>query len=237
MTHRFLKAASGLLIFALAAGSLGAQSVTLTATENATIIGIQSSFGGDGELGVSLGAGYAISSVLELGLRFGADLVPAEESVTSDIGMFYRFAALKQSDEIPVSGQIYGAWTFRSETSDFLTRNRLVHEARGYRLGVTAVRDFFLSPDFALRAGALVEYRNYASTTTVAFDTTGFTGTTEVDYEEYPQAERLAGFEYGGYVGIVMRSEGSGFLFGAAVLANRDASLRLRPDLQVMITR
>ena len=227
----------GFLLPAFAVASLGAQSVTLTSTENASIVGLQGSFGRDGELGAALGAGYSIAGVLDLGLRFGADLVPAEESVTSDIGMFYRFAALKQSDEIPLSGQIYGAWTFRSQTSDFLTRNRLIHESRGYRLGVTAVRDFFMTPAFAVRAGALAEYRNYVSTTTVGFDTTGFTGTTEVDYGEYPQVERSAGFEYGGYLGVVMHAVRSSFLVGTAVLTDPDATLRIRPDLQVLISR
>ena len=235
MTHRGFTAVA--LLFALAAASLGAQSVTLTSTENASLVGLQGSFGRDGELGAALGAGYSIAGVLDLGLRFGADLVPAEDSVTSDIGMFYRFAALKQSDELPVSGQIYGAWTFRAQTSDFLSRNRLIHESRGYRLGVTTVRDFFVNPDFAVRAGALAEYRNYVATTTVGFDTTGFTGTTEVDYGEYPRVERIAGFEYGGYVGIVMSAARSSFLVGAAVLTDPDATLRIRPDLQVLISR
>ena len=236
MTRRGMTVACS-LVFALAAGGVGAQSVTLTSTENAPVVGLQGSVGRDGEIGAAIGAGYSIAGVLDLGLRFGADIVPAEESVTSDIGMFYRFAALKQTDEIPVSGQIYGAWTFRSQTSDFLTRNRLVHEARGYRLGVTVVRDLFPGPAFAVRIGALAEYRNYVSTTTVGFDATGFTGTTEVDYGEYPQVERLAGFEYGGYLGIVMNAARSSFLLGAAVLTDPDASLRIRPDLQVLISR
>ena len=219
-------------------GTVNAQSVSLPSTSNGSLIQAQASIGPREGFGATIGAGYTLAGVLDLGLRFGADVVVSERSVTSDIGMFYGFAALKQSDEVPFSAQIYGSYSFQSESSDFLSRNRLLHEARGYRLGVAAVHDLSLGSGTALRMGAITEYRNYLSTTTIGFTTAGFSGVSEVDYGEYPLVERLAGFEYGAYLGLLLGATNQrSFVVGAAVLLDPDFQIRVRPDFQLLLSR
>ena len=142
MTHRF----RALVMLALLLGASGvagvsAQSIALKVGENGSLIQATGSVGTDEGFGVALGAGYSLTGVMDFGLRFGADVVASEASVTSDIGMSYAYAPLVQSPSIPFSGQIYGSYTFRSENSDFLTRNRLLHESRGYTIGVGLVHD------------------------------------------------------------------------------------------------
>ena len=230
--------ASTLFLVLIATVSLDARSVTLTSTDTGTVIGLNGSVGIDGkEYGTALGIGFSIAGVLDLGLTFGADLVPDDQAVTSDIGMTYSVAPLKQSASVPVSAQIYGAWTVRRQTSDFLRRNGLLHEARGYRLGVALMRDLGFGPAVAVRVGALAEYGNYRSTTSVGSGATGTGGDVEVDYSVYPIVELISGFEYGGYVGIMWRPAGGGaFLAGASVLTD-SVSLRIRPDLQMLVSR
>lgn len=227
-----------LLVMALSGGSLAAQSVTLPFTDSGAVVRGDGSIIPDDGFGLTFGAGYTISGVLDLGLRFGADIIASESSVTSDIGMFYGFAPLKQSPGVPVSAQIYGSYTFRAGSSDFLTRNRLLHQSRGYTLGITLVRDNFFNESVGIRTGALSEYSNYLATTTVGFDPTGFTGTSEVDYGEYPQTARLSGFVYGGYLGVIVRSSrGRALLIGSSVLLDPHLAVEIRPDVQLLIGR
>jgi len=227
-----------LLVATLFVGNLAAQSVTLPFSDSGVVARGDGTIGADEAVGIAFGAGYAISGVLDLGLRFGADVIASESSVTSDIGMFYGFAPLKQSPGVPVSAQIYGSYTFRSESSDFLTRNRLLHESRGYTLGIALVRDSFLNESVGIRTGALSEYSNYLATTTVGFDPTGFTGTSEIDYGEYPQTDRLSGFVYGGYLGVIVRSSrGRALLIGSSVLLDPYLEVEIRPDVQLLIGR
>lgn len=236
---RKLTATLFLLVFSLSAAiSVTAQSVTLPLYDNGTFIRAGALLGNPEAYGGQIGAGYSISGVLDLGLRFGAGVEPGDSAVTSDIGMSYSFAALKQSDAIPLAAQLYGAYTFRAEQSDFLTRNRLLQEARGYSLGVALVRDLYLGSAFAFRLSALAEYSNYTQTTTVGFDSTGFTGSADVDYDEYPIVERISGFLYGGYGGFFVRAgQRMGIQAGAAVLVDPYLNLEVRPDLQILLTR
>lgn len=238
MIHRPRPLTSLIFLLLLVAGSVGAQSVTLPFSRSGSLIGAQASLDGDEEVGFVLGVGYSIAGVLDLGIRFGADVVRSEEAVTSDIGMNYGFAPLKQSEGTPLSAQIYGSYTFRAENSDFLTRNGLVHEARGYTLAIALVRDSFLNETIGVRTGALVEYENYLETTTIGFDATGFTGTTEVDYAEFPRVERLSGFAYGGYIGAMFRTpRGGAILAGFNVLRDSNREVEFRPDVQLLMSR
>ena len=227
-----------LLVMAFSGGSLAAQSVTLPFTDSGVVVRGEGTISDEEGGGIAFGAGYTISGVLDLGLRFGADLIASDSSVTSDIGMFYGFAPLKQSPGVPVSAQIYGSYTFRAESSDFLTRNRLLHESRGYTLGIALVRDNFFNESVGVRTGALSEYSNYLATTTVGFDPTSFTGTSEVDYDEYPQTARLSGFVYGGYLGGIVRGgRGRALLIGSRVLLDRSLAVEIRPDVQLLMGR
>jgi hypothetical protein len=217
---------------------LSAQSITLPFEQSGPVVRTEGSLATHEAIGLALEVGYSIAGVLDFGLRFGADVVTEESSVTSDVGMYYGYAPLKQSDTVPISAQIYGCYTFRAEDSDFLDRNRLVHEGRGYRLAVAFVRDVFVSSALGVRIGGLAEYSNYLETTSVGFDATGFTGTAEVDYAEYPRVERRSGFVYGAYVGAVLRNErGGAFLVGASILADPYLAFRLRPDVQLLVGR
>ena len=224
------------MVMLLSAGNMAAQSVTLPLTSNGIVVRGQGSVGRHDGYGLSLGVGSTFSGVLDVGLLLGASVTPSDDSVISDIGMSYGYAPLKQSPAIPLPAQIYGSYTYRSASSDFLTRNRLLRESRGYSLGLAVVRDTFVSSGVGLRIGGLVEYENYVKTTTVGFDTDGFTGTSEVDYAEYPQTERLSGLGYGGYLGMVVRTpRGRTLLVGAGVLLDQALALDVRPDVQLHI--
>ena len=59
-----------------------------------------------------------------------------------------------------------------------------------------------------------------------------------MDYAEYPQVERSAGFRYGGYLGMTLSfARGGALLLGSAVLVDPYLALEVRPDLQIMLTR
>lgn len=222
----------------LVGGNLVAQSVTLPLTDSGALVRGEGAISLDGEFGISFCAGYSISGVLDLGVQLGADVIPATSSITSDIGMFYDFAPLKQTQGMPFSGQVSGSYTFRTESSDYLTRNRLVRESRGYTLGLALVRDTFLGGAFGIRTAALAEYANYLATTTVGFDPTGVTGTSEVDYAEYPRTERVSAYGYGGYLGIIVRGgRGRAVLLGSSVLLDPSRAFEIRPDIQMHVSR
>lgn len=235
-----------LVMLLFCSGGLVAQSVTLPLSASGALLrgegtlSLEEQFDLRFEEGFGLifDVGSSISGVLDLGLRFGADVIPAESSVTPDIGMFYNFAPVKQARGIPISAQVFGSYTFRAESSDFLTENRLIRESRGYTLGLALVRDTFFGRAIGIRTGAVSEYANYLVTTTVGFNSGGFAGTAEVDYAEYPQTERLSDLVYGGYLGIIVRSaRGSAVLVGSSVLLDPSLAVEIRPDVQLFISR
>ncbi|MFW5685296.1 MAG: hypothetical protein ACOC0O_01470 [Spirochaetota bacterium] len=219
-------------------GTISAQTVGMSLNQNGTLFRLQGSLPLDGPLGAWIHTNYVIAGVLDLGLAAGLAYDASEDLLRSDIGLSYAVAAVKQGDVAPFSLQVYGTYTFQQEDSDFLTRNRLIREAQGYNLGVTLVRDLYYTESFAFRLGAMGEYQSLREATTVGFDATGFTGSADVDYAEYPQERLRTGFSYGGHVGLLwLFPEGGAMLVGSAILTSAAFDLTIRPDVQIQLGR
>lgn len=238
MNHRLVIVVT-IVVFALALpGTISAQTGGMPLNQNGTLFRVQAALPAGGPIEGWLHTTYVIAGVLDIGLAAGLSVDDAEELLRSDIGFSYGVAAVRQGQIAPFSLQVYGTYTFQQEDSDFLTRNRLIREAQGYNLGVTVVRDQFFSEWFALRLGATGEYHSIRETTTVGFDATGFVGTADVDYGEYPIERLRTGFAYGGHAGILWSfPEGGALLVGTAVLWNASAGMTIRPSFQILLGR
>lgn len=229
----------GLLILAISLGcasQLYSQTAGILTSRNAPTIGAVGSLGLPESAGAAIRTGYTIAGVLDFGLTVGVDADLNGETVRTDVGLFYSVAPVRQSDTVPFSSQVYGAYSFRGEQSEFLEENRLLRAAVGYSLGVVVVRDFALTGSLGLRLGMLGEFQNYRETTSAGFDTEGFAGSADVNYDEFPEVRLLTKVEFGGYGGLTfVAPAGTIVVVGTAVLMDFDATLRLRPELRILL--
>ena len=215
-----------------------AQSVSVAQRENGMVLALSSSLGPGLPVKVGMNTMYSIVGVLDVGLALGFSHDPADASEQSRIGLAYAATPLKQALGFPVSAHVYGDYTFVSERSDFLERNRLERQARGYTLGLAIVRDLSVTGVVSLRLAALGEYENLVEETAATFDTAGFTGTSEVDYGEYPQVRRVDRAAGGGYAGIHFEFDSRvALLVGSAVVVDQELGFEVRPDIQVFLSR
>jgi hypothetical protein len=206
--------------------------------QNAAFLGSRGDFGLGGTFGASVYSGYSIGGILDLGLTVGGEANTGDTAVRSDIGMLYAISTLSQGPRVPFSSRIYGSYTYREEQSEFLSDNRLLRSALGYRIGVSVSRHFPLGQAFALRLGMVGEYESYVETTEPGFDTTAFTGVADVDYAEYPQQRRLSRLSYGGEAGFALSVHDQTELsVVAGVMTDAGNSVRINPVIELNIGR
>lgn len=215
-----------------------AQSVSVSQSTNGTVLALSTSLGPGLPVEARVNTMYSIVGVLDVGLALGFSHDPADASARSRIGLAYASTPLKQALGFPVSAHVYGDYTFVSERSDFLERNRLERQARGYTVGLQIVRDLSVSDVVSLRLGALGEYENLVEETAATFNTAGFAGTSEVDYAEYPEVRRVDRAAGGGYAGILFGWDSQdALLVGCAVVVDQELGFEVRPDIQVFLSR
>lgn len=234
MHNRRLHFMAILTLVCVASSASEAQQAVLGRTGNATFLSVEGSMRLHEQFGAALATGYSIAGVLEMGMTFGLDVRPSDGLARTDVGLVYAVTPLTQRTGVPVSVRLSGAYTARSDQSDFLARNSLIREARGYQLGIEVARDVRGTDAFGVRFGVRAGYTNYLETTSVGFNTEGFTGTSDVDYAEFPKEELESELRYGGYVAALFALPPRGVMTtGVGVYTDSTWSVEIRPLIEI----
>lgn len=218
--------------------ALSGQSITVAETGNAILLGSDVTVSGGGLSAASAGSTFSIAGVLDVGFLYDTSIGSEERRM--DIGLSYAVTPLKQSATVPLSAQIYGHYTYRSMTSDFLDRNKLRKEARGYSVGLLLARDFALLPWLRIRIGGLAEFLRYLESTTLTFtfDPDEFVGEPDVDYREYPLSELQTNLRIGPYAAFLVSTlEGLHIGVSFTTLFDPDGGVQFTPGIQMAYTR
>lgn len=174
---------------------------------------------------------YSIGGILDVGagVQYGFTSVGGASAYDVRLAIHYSTIALKQDDSTPISARISGAYGFSKVGSAFLTDNDLEKEGIGYDIGLALYRDFYITPDFAVRMGARADFHSYSYTTSLIYTPP------ETQITQYPVFQREEMFYFGGEIGTsVQVTPRIGLALMAAMIFDSNMVPILRPDFRVI---
>ena len=233
---------SVLLVLAATVHGTYAQSIDLEGNSHALNVRGSSDWTTDGFGRADLGFGVGIAGRLDIGFGVATIHNEIEETDAQETRLTFLMRGLvaRQSEGFPVSIALAFSYYFSQVRSDYLDTAiegfQLLRSGRGYTVGGEIIRDFHLSPRFALRSGIGGGFVTDRSTTTVASAFDPDVDTTPPELTRYPVEEIETELRYSATFGPVFRSEDRRTVTSILAVFRGDEDVDLSGALELGVT-
>ena len=141
----------------------GAQSRYLEEGIGGSSFGMETRISDGGIYSLGLTASYSIGGIMDFGFRLARETGTLEETEKIDwnYSFLYNLIVIKQSDMVPFSFQLEGAYGYTNVSSHYLDVNNRSQSAQGFHVAGSLYRLFNADGNFLLLLGGKGKYENY----------------------------------------------------------------------------